>query len=271
MLPIVAVVGKSNSGKTTLLERLIPVLVSRGLRVGTIKHDTHGFDMDKPGKDTWKHRQAGSSAVAIIGPDRTAVIRETETPPGPEEVAARFMGKLDIVLAEGFKRSRLPKIEVSRRERSTDLIASPADGLLAVVADHPVEPGVPVFGWDEPEKLADLLQAKFLSHRPRTKRPLLATGGRPLELAAFIAASVEHSTRGLMRGLKGVDHRGALRIVIGPGAEPEVVLEADGEARVLKPYVQGMLAGAIRGLAETLDGVEPEAALVVEMEARRGA
>ena len=106
----VLIFGRSNSGKTTLIERLIPRLRSRGLRVGTIKHAHHGFEMDRPGKDSWRHARAGAEAVAIISPTRTAwVIRTPEALSYPTAVRQMDDG-LDLILVEGFKRASGPKI-----------------------------------------------------------------------------------------------------------------------------------------------------------------
>src|SRR3972149_11227924 len=113
MIPVVGVVGKSNVGKTTFLEKLIAELTRRGWRVGTIKHDAHGFDIDKPGKDSWRHAQAGSRAVAISSPEKVAVIKQVSREVTLDELASLVAGEGDIVLCEGYKRSEQPKIEVS--------------------------------------------------------------------------------------------------------------------------------------------------------------
>jgi molybdopterin-guanine dinucleotide biosynthesis protein MobB len=107
------VCGASNSGKTTLIEMLIPRLRACGLRVATIKHAHHGFELDHPGKDSWRHAQAGSAAVAIIGPTRAAWLIETEKELSPHEAAKRLGVEVDVVLIEGFKCSRAPAIMVA--------------------------------------------------------------------------------------------------------------------------------------------------------------
>ena len=118
MIPIVSVVGKSNAGKTTLLEKLIPELKRRGYRVATVKHDAHSFEMDEPGKDTWRHRQAGADVVVISSKDKMAMIRRVDEELSLLEIADTITG-VDIILTEGFKRGPAPKIEVSRRILST--------------------------------------------------------------------------------------------------------------------------------------------------------
>lgn len=100
--PIVAVVGKSDAGKTTFLEKLIKALKKRNIKVGTVKHDVHGFDIDKPGKDTWRHAQAGADAVIISSPSKVAVIKKLEEEMGLDMVA-ELINDMDIVLTEGYR------------------------------------------------------------------------------------------------------------------------------------------------------------------------
>lgn len=159
--PIVSVVGKSDSGKTTLLEGLIRELKRRGYRVGTIKHDAHSFEIDHPGTDTWRHAQAGSDHVVISSPQRVASIRRVEQELTLDELA-EAMTDVDIILTEGYRRGSAPKIEVSRKARSRTLLCS-ADELIAVAADYPVEMDVPQFSLDDYEGLVDRIERLFLS------------------------------------------------------------------------------------------------------------
>jgi molybdopterin-guanine dinucleotide biosynthesis protein B len=160
MIPIVSVVGKSNVGKTTLLEKLIPELKRRGYRVATVKHDAHSFEMDVPGKDTWRHRQAGADVVVISSRDKLAMIRRVSGEMPLAEIAASITG-VDIILTEGYKRGSAPKVEVSRREMSTELLCT-ADELVAIATDHLVDMDVPQFGLDDAAGLADVLVDRFL-------------------------------------------------------------------------------------------------------------
>jgi molybdopterin-guanine dinucleotide biosynthesis protein B len=162
--PIVSFVGKSNSGKTTLLEKVIRELKRRGYRVGTIKHDAHDFEMDRPGTDTWRHAQAGSDHVLISSPHKVASIRRVEQEMPLLELAAQ-MPDVDIILTEGYKRGPAPKIEVSRRERSTSLICSPAE-LIAVVSDQHFDLPIPQYGLDDAVGVADLIEERFLMPLP---------------------------------------------------------------------------------------------------------
>ena len=170
MTPIVSVVGKSGSGKTTLLEGLIRELKRRGYRVGTIKHDAHSFEIDRPGKDTWRHAQAGSDHVVISSPQRVASIRRVQHECSLQELAAG-MADVDLVLTEGYKRGSAPKIEVSRRARSETLICRP-DELVAVASDQPFDLDVPQYDLNDVLGLADLIEARFLLAEIPASQPI---------------------------------------------------------------------------------------------------
>ncbi len=161
MSDIYCVVGKKNSGKTTFIEKLISELKRRGVKVGTVKHDLHGFEMDRPGKDTWRHKQAGASAVVISSPARIAAIIDVEAEPGLEALAERFMDSVDMVLAEGFFSSGMPKIEVFRSAEH-DLPLSTRENVaernvLAIVSDAQPDVGIPVFDLEDASGVADLM------------------------------------------------------------------------------------------------------------------
>ena len=144
-----------------MLEKLIPELRARSYRVAIVKHHYHGdFEIDRPGKDSWRHAQAGADAVVIASPSKMALIRRVEREPTLSEIAALLPG-IDIVLSEGFKRSNAPKIEVSRRARSNELICHP-DELIAVVADYVPNVDVPIFDLEDVVGLADFLQARWI-------------------------------------------------------------------------------------------------------------
>lgn len=164
--PIVAIIGKSNSGKTTLMEKLIKLLRQRGYRVATIKHHIHTdrWSFDMPGKDSYRHAQAGAETVVLISPLTTVIYTYPAEPPSPQAVAAGLTD-IDLVLAEGFSQAGLPAIEVSRAERNHPLIGDPVY-LLAVAADYPVETTRPVFGLDDISGLVDLIEREILQKIP---------------------------------------------------------------------------------------------------------
>lgn len=159
--PVVTVIGKSGAGKTTLLVQLIAEFKRRGYRVGTIKHHSHsGFDIDKPGKDSWRHAQAGSDHVVIAAPDKLASYRRLEQEMTLAEITTQ-MKDLDIILVEGYKRAGMPSIEVVRAALSTEIISSP-EQCFALVTDSLLPLSIPQFGAEDTDKLADLIEKRFL-------------------------------------------------------------------------------------------------------------
>lgn len=167
MPPIISIVGKSDSGKTTLLEKLIAEIRNRGYRVGTIKHDTHGFDIDHEGKDTWRHKKAGASTVIISSPQKVAVIKDTEEDRAIDSLAAEYMQEVDIVFTEGYKRENKPKVEVYRKEMHRELLCQGDDNLVALASNQPFDIGVPCFDINDVKGLADLIEQKFLKSNPK--------------------------------------------------------------------------------------------------------
>lgn len=158
MPPIVSVVGRSDSGKTTFLEKLIPRLKARGLRLAVVKHDRHGFEMDRPGKDTWRLREAGADAVMISAPNQMALIRaRLEHELSLDELAALVEGAVDLVLTEGYKAGDKPKIEVSRLAVSDGELLCTQEELLAIVADRPIAMDIPQFDLEDADGVAALL------------------------------------------------------------------------------------------------------------------
>lgn len=177
MVPIVSIVGRSDTGKTTFLERLLPEIKALGYKVATVKHDTHGFDVDREGKDSWRHAQAGSDLVIISSPNKLAMIRKVETE-WPLEVIAHHLAKdVDLLLTEGYKRERAPKIEVHRREMGAELLCS-ADELVALVTDEELPLPVPQFGWDEAAAVARLIEERFLRTGSGYSASLMVNGER---------------------------------------------------------------------------------------------
>lgn len=169
--PIVSVVGTSDSGKTTLLERLIPELKARGYKVAVVKHDVHGFEMDKEGKDSWRLKKAGAHAVVVSSPSRIALIQDVEKDHNLEELRDRLGLEVDLILSEGYKRGIHPKVEVYRKAHRRELLCTEKDNLLAVASDVPLSIGVPCVNIDDPKALADLIEERIL-------RPALAGASR---------------------------------------------------------------------------------------------
>jgi molybdopterin-guanine dinucleotide biosynthesis protein B len=158
--PLVCIVGRSGSGKTTLLEKLIGELRKRGLRVGTIKHHKHDFEMDYPGKDSWRHKQAGSVAALISSPRKIGMVMDADHDYGPEELAP-FLSGVALILCEGFKRAKQPKVEVFRSEIHDKPFCIDDDNLIALVTDADEDLGVPRFATSDSAGLASFLIKHF--------------------------------------------------------------------------------------------------------------
>lgn len=160
---VVGIAGWKNSGKTTLTSRLVAEFAARGLKVATVKHAHHDFDVDHEGTDSFRHRMAGAGEVAIVSARRWAIMHELrdETEPALEEVLAR-LSPCDIVLVEGYKRASIPKIEVRRREAADSTPLSPGDAsVIAIATDDPgMQSHVPVFDLDHIRAIADFIAAR---------------------------------------------------------------------------------------------------------------
>ena len=160
-MKVIGIAGWSGAGKTTLLTRVIPRLNAHGLRVSTIKHAHHAFDIDQPGKDSHTHRMAGATEVLISSAYRFALIHELR---GTSELAlGALLAKLspvDLVLVEGFKRETHPKLEVHRAAVGKPLLAPDDPNVVAIASDGPVAARVPVVSLDDVEAVADMLVAK---------------------------------------------------------------------------------------------------------------
>ena len=161
--PILCFIGRSNSGKTTLIERLIPELVREGYRIATIKHAGHGFELDTEGKDSWRHKQAGARTVIVTSKGSLALFTDVEQEVGVEDLRRRYIKEgIDLIIAEGWKSEGYPKIVVVR-DHIGEISVSP-QGLLAIVSNKPLDrapSGVPVIDPEDIEGLAALIGRCF--------------------------------------------------------------------------------------------------------------
>lgn len=165
MLPAVSFVAKSGTGKTTLLEKVVAELKQRGWRLGVIKHDAHRFDIDHPGKDSYRLTAAGADTMLISSPAKLAMVKQHQESPPVEELIATYFQDVDLVLTEGFKMSSLPKIEVHRAAHNPDLICRGEQHdptLIAVASDEPLELDVPVLDLNAPAAVARFVEQYFL-------------------------------------------------------------------------------------------------------------
>jgi molybdopterin-guanine dinucleotide biosynthesis adapter protein len=151
---VIGIVGWSGSGKTTLVTGLIPVLRTEGLTVSTVKHTHHGFDMDRPGKDTYRHREAGAHEVLVAAGTRWALLHEVVGPePGLPELLTR-LEPVDLVLVEGFKSHPFPKIEVHRPALGKPPIWPEQADIMAIATDVPIDADRPVLPLNDPATVA---------------------------------------------------------------------------------------------------------------------
>lgn len=150
--------GYSGSGKTTLIEKLIPLFVQRNLRVSLIKHAHHTFDVDQPGKDSFRHRHAGCTEVLVTSSRRWALMHELRGAPEPgltEQIER--LSPCDLLLVEGFKHERIPKLEVYRAEVGESLLHPHDSNIVAVASDKKVDTKLPQFDLNKPDAIAEFI------------------------------------------------------------------------------------------------------------------
>lgn len=164
-MKVLSFVAKSGTGKTTLLEKVVTELKQRGYRIGVIKHDAHQFDIDHPGKDSYRLTAAGADTMLISSPEKLALVKKHPASPPVEELLSTYFYDVDLVLTEGFKKSSLPKIEVHRKERSATLLCRGEQydsTLIAVASDEALELDVPVLDLNSPVQVADFIEKRII-------------------------------------------------------------------------------------------------------------
>jgi molybdopterin-guanine dinucleotide biosynthesis protein B len=204
MIPIISIVGKSDSGKTTLIEKIVPELVRRGYRVTTVKHDLHGFEIDREGKDSWRHKRAGAQSVIVSSPQKVALIRDVDKDMSLEELRESLGGDVDLILSEGFKKDVQPKIEVFRKEKHRKLLCTKEDNLFAIASNRPFEIGVPCLDIDDVRGIVDLIESTFLKGDQKEEISL-RINGRPVPLSPFVKRFLIRTIKGMISSLKGVE------------------------------------------------------------------
>jgi molybdopterin-guanine dinucleotide biosynthesis protein B len=213
MIPIISIVGKSDSGKTTLIEKLVPELTRRGHRVATVKHDVHGFEVDREGKDSWRHKKAGAHTVVISSPEKVALIRDVERDLSLGEIRDKLIRDVDLILSEGYKRDVQPKIEIFRKEKHQELLCAKEDNLIAIVSDQTFNIGVPCFDLEDMKGLSSFIEKEFLK-AGKGKRVSLEVGGKPIPLGPFVTDFMTKTIKGMLSALKGYDPAGRIEIRI---------------------------------------------------------
>ena len=162
LVPIYSFIGSSGSGKTTFLEKLIPVLKRKGIKLGVIKHDAHKFEIDKPGKDSYRFKAAGADIVTISSEEKMAFVKSFEKSAfSLEEIVIRYFSDMDMVITEGYKQSDIPKFEVFRSGNSTPFLSSKRKELLGIITDvtPPPRGDVPIFGLEGVNEVADYIMS----------------------------------------------------------------------------------------------------------------
>jgi len=213
MPPIVSIVGKSKSGKTTLLEKLTKELKSRGYRVATIKHAPNGMTLDEPGKDSWRHIQAGSEATVLSSPDRVVLIKPVPQSLALDEIAPLFSEDYDIVLTEGFKKDSAPKIEVHRREVGAPF--SSIKKLIAIATDEPLETRTRQFSLDDIKGMTEFLENGFI--KPQRERLSLYVNDTPITLSSFPKDIITNILVAVVSSLKGVGELKTIKLFLKKG------------------------------------------------------
>lgn len=213
MIPIISIVGKSDSGKTTFIEKLLPDLVRRGYRVATVKHDVHGFEVDREGKDSWRHKQAGAHTTVISSPQKVALIRDVEKDLTLAELREKLIQDVDLILSEGYKKDVQPKIEIFRTEKHKELLCTKEDNLVAIVSDKEFDVGVSCFFLDDVKGVADFIEKKFLKSK-KEEGVTLKVNGRTVPLKPFIREFLSGSIKGMVRSLKGCEKPKKIEIQI---------------------------------------------------------
>jgi molybdopterin-guanine dinucleotide biosynthesis protein B len=202
MIPIVSIVGKSGVGKTAVVEKLVTELKKRNYRVATVKHSASGFEMDREGKDTWRHSRAGSDTVAISSPQKIAVIRNVDHDHSLAELYRYIGPDFDIIIAEGFKHDRTAKIEVHRKRFGRRLTCH-KDELLAVATDENLKLDIPQFGLDDARGMADLIEKRFLD-KEKADEVTIFVNEEPIPLNPFVKSIISKTVLAMISALKNV-------------------------------------------------------------------
>ncbi|MCJ7763554.1 MAG: molybdopterin-guanine dinucleotide biosynthesis protein B [Dehalococcoidales bacterium] len=212
MIPVISVVGRSNVGKTTFLEKVVKELKSRGYRMAVVKHDSHSFDIDHPGKDSWRLTQAGADVVAISSADKMAMVKRPARELTLDQLTGIVMNGVDIIITEGYKGADKPKIEVFRSDIS-DRILSQEQDLLALVTDKHFDLDVPQFTADDANGIVDLIIERFLNQTAEEDITLYVNGNY-IKLKSFIKDAFINTISGMVSTLHGAENTREIKLTI---------------------------------------------------------
>lgn len=203
IVPVISVVGSKNSGKTTVAKELIAELAGRGLRVAAAKHSHHEFNFSEEGRDTTLFTDAGAQSVIFVGDKQTAVFRRFEEEEKLKVALARYAAEADVLVAEGWRKSALPKILVFLQEEVAAETEYPAN-VVAVVCPAKLPLDVPHFAPDKVKELADFLLAGVLA-KPEKPAATVAVNGKYLPAKGFVQEFIAKTILGMISSLKGVE------------------------------------------------------------------
>ena len=200
MPPIISIVGKSSSGKTTFLEKLIREITYRGYRVATIKHSHHSISFDNPNKDSWRHAQAGAASTLVSSTTEIQVIRPVPREQTVDELARNLGEDFDLILTEGFSRGNMPKLEVHRKEAGP--LLETASNLFAIATDEPLDTLARQFSLDDVKGVADLIEKEYI--QPNRNRLTLYVNGEKTTLELPPNPAPDKILEALAAGIKKV-------------------------------------------------------------------
>ncbi|MEA3442824.1 MAG: molybdopterin-guanine dinucleotide biosynthesis protein B [Chloroflexota bacterium] len=212
----VCIVGKSSAGKTTIMEQLVRELKERGYKVAAVKHAPKEIAIDMPGKDSWRFAQAGSEAVLASSANKIAFVENTDRDYNVDEILRILGSRFDVVLMEGFKKGRAPKIEVHRKELGEELVC-PAAVLSAVISDEPLAVDVPLFSFNDIKNIADFIEKNFLFQPERDV--FLFINGKQIHMLPFVKDIIARVVLAIVSTLKGVGKVKGLDLSIRSGRD----------------------------------------------------
>ncbi|MCD6568352.1 MAG: molybdopterin-guanine dinucleotide biosynthesis protein B [Dehalococcoidia bacterium] len=198
----VCIVGKSGAGKTTIMVQLIQEFRKRGYKVAAVKHAPEEIDVDLQGKDSWKFAQAGSEVVLASSSEKLAFVENTDHDHSVDEIMRVVGGGFDIVLLEGFKKGKAPKIEVHRKEQGEELVC-PEEVLSAVLSDEPLNVGVPQFPLSDIDRVADFIEKEMAPQVEYSAS--LFVNGKQVFIKAFVRDIIAEALVAMVTTLKDVE------------------------------------------------------------------
>ena len=212
MVPVVSIVGRKNSGKTTLIEGVVAELKNRGYRIGTIKHHHYELkaeDIDREGKDTYRHQLCGAETVVLSSSNKLMLIKEVKKHLSLDDIAKAYLCSLDLILAEGYKTEDKPKIEVFRQEVGGEeglLCIKEKDNLCAIVSDKKFDLGIPCFELDDYLSISDFLEKEFISKRQDSDIELVVNQ-KEIYLKGFVPNFLKKAILGMISSLHDVPEK----------------------------------------------------------------